>query len=96
MIKFDVLNRFNGSVQFTAEINCAEDAPRGIRLGLAVKWGIKSGAYLSGAVLSGADLRGANLRYANLSGADLFRADMRGATVKLGNRTITLTEETAR
>jgi uncharacterized protein YjbI with pentapeptide repeats len=79
MIKFDVLNRFTGSVQFTAEIDCAEDTPSSIKLGLAVKWGIKRGADLRNAYLSGAYLRGADLRNAYLSGADLSGAYLRGA-----------------
>ena len=53
---FDVLNRWTGKVQFTAEIDCAEDAPRAIKLGLAVRWARKSGADLIGAVLSDADI----------------------------------------
>jgi len=48
-------------------------------LGLAVKWGIKSGANLSYANLHGAYLHGANLRGANLRGADLSYANLRGA-----------------
>jgi len=35
MIKFNVLNRFSGDLQFTAEIDCREDAPSRIKLGLA-------------------------------------------------------------
>lgn len=57
MIKFDITNRFTGAVQFTAEIDCAEDAPRYIKLGLAVKWGIKTRANLAGAYLAGARWR---------------------------------------
>lgn len=58
-MKFDVLNRFSGAVQFTAEIKCAEDAPPSVKIGLAAKWAIKSRANLSGADLYGADLSGA-------------------------------------
>ena len=61
LIKFDVLNHFTGSVQFTAEIDCAADALPSVKLGLAVKWAIKSGADLYGANLSGANLSGAFL-----------------------------------
>ena len=78
-IKFDVLNRFTGAVQFTAEIECAADAAPSIKLGLAVQWAIKSRANLSGADLSGADLSGADLSGADLSGANLSRADLSGA-----------------
>lgn len=57
MIKFDILNRWTDRVQFTAEIDCAESAPRRLKLGLALQWGYKSGADLRDADLSGADLR---------------------------------------
>jgi len=43
-----------------------------------------------------ANLRRADLREANLFGANLRWADLRGATITLGNRTITPSEETAR
>ncbi len=89
-MKFEVKNRWTGDVQFTAEIDCSEEnTPYSIKLGLAVKWGVKndadlSDAYLSGADLSDADLRGAYLsdaylRDADLRGADLSGADLRGA-----------------
>jgi hypothetical protein len=78
-MKFEVRNRFSGAVQFTAEIECGENTSTSVKLGLAVRWAIKSradlsGANLSGAHLSGADLSGADLSRAHLSGADLSRA----------------------
>ena len=76
VIKFDVMNRFSGQVQFTAEIQCQENELPSIKLGLAVKWAIKARAYLAGADLSRADLAGADLSGADLSGADLSRADL--------------------
>ena len=79
MIKFDILNRFTGSVQFTAEIDCSENAERSVKIGLAVRWGLKSRADLSRANLSGADLSRADLSGANFSGADLSGADLSGA-----------------
>ena len=48
MIKFDVLNRWTLSVQFTAEINCKASASVSVKRGLALKW-----AYLKGANLKG-------------------------------------------
>jgi hypothetical protein len=88
-MKFEVTNRFTGNVQFTAEIEATDDMSYSFKLGLAVKWAIKSGAYLSGADLSGAYLSGAYLSGAylsraylsgaNLSGADLSRAHLSGA-----------------
>jgi hypothetical protein len=58
-MKFDILNRFTREVQFTAEINCDNDASASIKIGLAVKWAIKTGADLAGADLAGASLAGA-------------------------------------
>ncbi|MGN6552107.1 MAG: pentapeptide repeat-containing protein [Pararhizobium sp.] len=84
LLKFDVLNRFSGSVQFTAEIDCDPSASQRVKLGIAVKWAIRSranlyGANLYGANLYGANLYGANLSRADLSGADLSWADLSGA-----------------
>ena len=99
MMKFNVLKRFSSEVAFTAEIECAEDAPTSIKMGLAARWAIKSradlsradlgganlsGAYLSGAYLGGADLGGANLSGANLSGAYLGGADLSGQWIVQG------------
>ena len=73
-MQYDILNRFTGAVQFTAEIDCADDAPRSIKIGLSVQWGVRAKANLRGANLHGADLSGADLRWADLSGADLSGA----------------------
>ena len=73
-MKFDVLDRWFGKVKFTAEIDCADDAPYSIKVGLAVRWAIKNSADLRSANLSGADLSGADLSGANLSGANLSGA----------------------
>ncbi len=85
-MKFDIRNRWSGSVQFTAEIACAEDALHGIKVGLAVRWARDNRAVLSGAVLRGADLSGAVLRDAVLSDAVLrdavlSDADLSGAVL---------------
>ena len=85
LVKFDVLNRYSGEVQFTAEISCAEDALPSIKLGLAVKWAIKNYANLHSANLSSADLRYADLSYADLSYADLRSADLRYADLSSAN-----------
>ncbi len=90
MIKFDVKNCFSGEVQFTAKIDCADDTPISIKLGLAVKWAIKTGADLAGADLAGAglagaDLAGANLARANLADAYLAGADLAGADLARAN-----------
>ena len=89
-MKFEVTNRFTGAVQFTAEIECDENSCTSIKLGLAVKWAVKSdeilrGANLSGAILRGADLSDANLRGAILSGAILRGADLSGANLSEAN-----------
>ncbi len=99
-IKFDVLNRFSGRVQFVAEIECSENELPSVKLGLAVKWAVTSGAYLGGANLSGAYLsyaylsganlsdaylRDANLGGANLSGAYLSGANLSGANLRGAN-----------
>jgi hypothetical protein len=81
-IKFNVLNRWSDEIQFTAEIDCDEDALPSIKIGLSVKWAIKSNASLRGADLRGADLGGADLRGAYLGGADLGGADLRGADLR--------------
>ena len=83
-MQFNITNRWSGQIQFTAEIDCAEDAPISLKIGLSVKSAIKSGADLSGADLSdadlsAADLRGADLREADLRGADLSGADLSAA-----------------
>lgn len=53
-MQFQVTNRFTGETQFTAEIDCTDDAPTSDKLGLAVKWAIKTKANLAGADLAGA------------------------------------------
>ena len=68
-MKFEIKNRFTGDTQFTAEIDCGEDAAISRKIGLAVKCAVKNGANLSGADLRGADLSGAHLTDANLRGA---------------------------
>ena len=83
-INFDITNRFTGAVQFTADIDCAEDARHSVKLGMAVQWGIKTRAnlaraYLAGAYLAGANLAGAYLAGANLAGANLAGAYLAGA-----------------
>ena len=82
---YPVRNRFSGEVQFTAQITCDPNDPWPVKLGLAVKWAIKSGASLSGASLSGADLSGANLSGADLSGAYLWGAYLSGADLSRAN-----------
>ena len=81
-MKFEIKNRFNGSVIFTAEIKADENTPLPIKLGLAVKVAVESSASLRSADLRyanliSAELRSADLRSANLSSAELSSADLR-------------------
>ena len=73
-MKYGIKNRFTGAVQFIAEIDCTEDAPTSIKVGLSVKWAIKADANLADADLARANLARANLTGANLTGADLTGA----------------------
>jgi hypothetical protein len=85
MIKHDILNRFTGDVQFTAEIDCAEDAPIPLKIGLSVKWAIQNDANLADANLADAYLADANLADANLAGANLADAYLAGANLAYAN-----------
>ena len=85
MIKFDVLNRYSGEVQFTAEIDCSEDTERSWKLRLSVLWAIEHKANMRYADMSGANMSGANMRGANMIGADMSGANMRGADMRCAN-----------
>jgi hypothetical protein len=84
-MKFEITSRLTGAVQFTAEIECADDAPRSVKIGLAVEWAIKFGANLSDANLSRANLSRANLSGANLSRANLSDANLSRANLSRAN-----------
>jgi hypothetical protein len=79
--KFEIRNRWTNAVQFTAEISVKPDMTYAVKLGLAVKWGVKARADLTGANLTGADLTGANLARAYLTGANLTGANLTGANL---------------
>ena len=64
-MKFEIKNRWTGSVIFTAEIEANDETPLSIKLGLAVKVAVASEANLSRANLSEANLSEANLSWAN-------------------------------
>jgi len=81
-MKFEIKNRWTGNVQFTAEIDASDDTPTSVKIGLAVRWAVKSDANLSDANLSDANLSGANLRGANLSDANLSDANLSGANLR--------------
>jgi len=78
-MKFDILNRFSGSIAFSFE------APT---IKLAVEAAVKEKANLYGA-----DLRSADLRSANLYGADLRSADLCGAFLEHEGKKLTLVGE---
>ena len=82
MIKFEIKNRFTGTVKFTAEIDCERGASRSIKIGLAVKWAIKNSADLTDTDLIGANLRDTDLIDANLTGTDLTGADLRDTNLR--------------
>ena len=86
-MKFDVLNRFTGNVKFTAEIDCEQDTPRSLKLGLAVQWAVKTEADLTRADLTCANLTEANLTEANLTEADLTWANLTWANLTCANLT---------
>ena len=75
----NIIDRFTGSVIFTAEIQVADDAPRALRLGAVTAVAIAAKANLRGADLKCADLNCADLAGADLRGADLCGADLAGA-----------------
>ena len=80
-MKFEVKNRFTGTTQFIAEIECGENTPYSVKLGLAVKWAIKAGANLADANLADAYLADADLARANLAGAYLAGAYLADANL---------------
>jgi hypothetical protein len=84
-VKFDILNKFSGDVQFSAKIDCAEDAPTSVKIGLAVKVAIGEGEDLRGANLQDANLQDADLQYANLRGANLQYANLQYADLRGAN-----------
>jgi uncharacterized protein YjbI with pentapeptide repeats len=89
-MKYEIKNRWTGAVQFTAEIECSEDAQVGVKVGLSVKWAVAHDADLAGANLTGAnlvraDLTGANLAGANLAGANLADAYLADANLADAN-----------
>ena len=87
-MKYSIKNGFTGKVQFTADIDCDEDAHVGIKIGLAAQWAIKYRADLRGADLRGAYLRGTYLSGADLTGADLSGADLHEADLIDGGQDV--------
>jgi len=84
-MKYEIKNRYTGEVQFTADIDCEENAPTGLKVGLSAKWGVVNNANLSEADLCWADLREADLRGADLREADLREANLSRANLREAN-----------
>jgi hypothetical protein len=38
-MQYEVLNRWTGKVQFTADIDCKDEERLSLKIGLAVRWG---------------------------------------------------------
>jgi len=77
-IKFEIKNRWTGSVlfEYEKEDNTLKDT---------VEQAVRAGANLSGANLEGANLSRANLSRANLSRANLLGANLEGANLSRAN-----------
>jgi hypothetical protein len=84
-VKFNITNRWTGSVLFEAEIEADENTAFSIKLGMAVKKALVAKTNLTSADLADADLAGANLAGANLAGAYLARANLTGAYLTRAN-----------
>ena len=54
-MKFEILNRWTGKVQLTAEIYVPDDAPLALKMGMVVRWALENDAYLRGAYLRDAE-----------------------------------------
>ena len=80
-MKFEIKNRWTGKVQFTAEIAADDLTPYGVKVGLAVQWGIENKADLTWANLTWADLTRADLTEANLTRANLMEANLTEANL---------------
>ena len=87
--KFTIRKRPGWGADITVSIECDPLASMGVKLGLAVRAGYSSGAYLRGAYLREAALIGAYLRGADLSGADLSGADLSGADLSVTDLSVT-------
>lgn len=77
-MKFDILNRWTGKIQFTAEIDCEDDTSRSLKVGLAVKWGAENNA----------DLRNANLRNATGNMKQVKTIQVEGYSISYTSRII--------
>lgn len=78
----DILNKSTGDVQFTADIDCKENASEGFKIGLAVHWAIENYVSLEGAKLNGAYLTRADISEEDLTGAHLNGAYFNGANLR--------------
>jgi len=79
-MKFAIKSRWTSLVKVEAEIDCAEDTPKSVKIGLAVKCAINSGADLSDA-----DLRGANLPVIKNIHQEIYAAASQPSALDMGN-----------
>ena len=79
-MKFDIKNRWDERVQFTADIDCSENESYSVKLGLAIRAAVNAGASLANA-----NLADANLVSANLVGGDFARSNMANAEMADAN-----------
>jgi hypothetical protein len=98
-MKFDILNRFSGSIAFSFEASTIKVA---VEAAVKEKANLRGAdlrnAHLSGANLRNADLYGANLsgvylRNSNLCNANLYGANLRGVFLEHKGKKLTLVGE---
>ena len=83
--QYPIKDRWTDEVLFTAQIDVTPDMLPSVKLGLAVKWGVKEKKSLARANLARADLARASLARANLAGANLVGADLARANLARAN-----------
>ncbi len=78
-MKFKVMNRKSGKIQFVSELACHESVSFSIKMGLSVNWAYHNEVDLTGADLFSAHLRGADLPDVKFRDVDLRGADFKGS-----------------
>ncbi|NCC53534.1 MAG: hypothetical protein EOM20_20305 [Spartobacteria bacterium] len=85
-MKYAIKNRWNGSVIFEDEIECAADESEGVKLGLAVRRAVKAGVNLAESNLTGVNLARACLTGVNLTGVKAYGYTFNRAPIQLYDR----------
>ena len=70
-MKYEIKDRWDGSVIFTTEIDCDANASESVKRGLAARSALNAGANIARANIAGANFALAYLPGANLAGASL-------------------------